>query len=106
MIVPRCVPVCPGSTLNYNPGSDISRYSDALDDALVAYKVAQNRIYIGGFSAGAHIVHEVALTNTDTFAAYSASAGALDVFADGNAPATAARRIPVDIHSGTEGPLF
>ncbi len=95
-----------GSSGGWVPGSDISRYSDALDDALAAYNVEQDRIYIWGFSAGAHIVHGVALTNTDTFAAYSVSAGVLDAFAGGNAPAASARRIPVDIHIGTADSLF
>lgn len=95
-----------GSSGGWSGGPDVARYDAALTDALGAYNVEQKRVYVWGFSAGAHLTHAVALQNTDLFAAYSVSAGVLDAFAGGAAPGAAARRIPVDIHIGTTDPLY
>ena len=90
----------------WRAGPDIGRYDAALTDALGAYNVEEKRIYVWGFSAGAHLTHAVALMNTDLFAAYSVSAGALQALAGTSAPAAASRQIPVDIHIGMSDPLY
>jgi poly(3-hydroxybutyrate) depolymerase len=87
-------------------GGDVALYDTALTDALAAYNIEQAKLYLWGFSAGAHLVYAIALMNTDTFAAFSVSAGALEAFAGPDAPSMAPRRIPVDIHIGRADPLY
>jgi hypothetical protein len=87
-----------------------------LDDAQAAYNIERSRIYLWGFSAGAHFAHALALDNTDYFAAYGVSAGSLEQYActdDGSYPPTCAAllagaqpKIPVDIHLGNTDPLY
>jgi len=68
--------------------------------------VERARLYLWGFSAGAHLAHGIALANTELFAAYAVNAGVLDAFAGADAPAMAPRRIPVSITIGTTDPLY
>ena len=96
------------------PG-DGAEISTALDDAIAHYNIEQSRIYLWGFSAGAHYGHDLALNHTDFFAAYGVSAGSLEAYActdDGSYPPTCAAllagaqpKIPVDIHLGNNDPL-
>lgn len=93
--------------VGWAPGVDIPIFNEAFADASGAYNIELNRVYIWGFSAGAHLVHAIALDNPATFAAYSVSAGVLGALAGTGAPANAAltRRIPVDIHFGDTDPM-
>jgi dienelactone hydrolase len=95
-----------GAMGGWDPAIDGPRYNAALADAVAAYNVEQARHYLWGFSAGGHLAHGLGLTNTDVFAAYAVSAGILDAFAGGGAPAAAARNIPVSIHIGDADPLL
>lgn len=95
-----------GASGGWSGGADVGRYDVALNDALGAYNVERRRIYVWGFSAGGHLTHAIALMNTDLFAAYAVSAGILDAFGGGDAPASAARQIPVDVHIGMADPLY
>ncbi len=95
-----------GSSGGWVPASDVPRYDAALTDALGAYNIDTSRIYLWGFSAGAHLVHSIGLENADTFAAYSVSAGVLAALEGVDGPARASRKIPLDIHIGTDDPLF
>ncbi len=95
-----------GSMGGWSGGPDVDRYDAALDDALAAYNVERARLYLWGFSAGAHLAHGIALANTELFAAYAVNAGVLDAFAGADAPAMAPRRIPVSITIGTTDPLY
>ena len=95
-----------GSSGGWVPAADVARYDTALTDALAAYNIEQARHYVWGFSAGAHLVHALALQNTDLFTAYAVSAGVLDALAGAGAPAAATRQIPVAIHIGDADPLF
>ena len=98
------------------PADDIPIMSAELDDAAAKYNIDADRIYLWGFSAGAHLAHAVGLNNTDYFAAYGVSAGSLTQFAcsdDGSFQPTctallggAPRKIPVDIHLGDSDPLY
>jgi predicted esterase len=98
-----------------NDGMEISL---DLDDAIANYNVERSRIYLWGFSAGAHYGHSLALSNPNYFAAYGVSAGSLEQYActDAGVPAqgipkcatllgSATPKIPVDIHLGTTDPL-
>ncbi len=97
-----------GSSGGWYPARDAPRFEAALNDALAAYTVDTRRLYLWGFSAGAHFVHAIALLNPDLFAAYAVSAGVLGALAGSSAPAEAARlrRIPVEIRVGRSDPLF
>lgn len=99
----------------WGANGDGAEISTALDDAFAGYNVERSRIYLWGFSAGAHYGHGLALNNTDFFAAYGVSAGSLEQYActdDGSFPPTCAAllsgtqpKIPVDIHLGNSDPL-
>lgn len=98
-----------------NDGMEISL---DLDDATAHYNVEQSRVYLWGFSAGAHFGHALALDNPNYFAAYGISAGSLEQYActDAGVPAQGipscasllggtTPKIPVDIHLGNTDPL-
>ena len=87
-------------------GQDVQRFSLALNDALTAWNVDLDRLYLWGFSAGAHFVHGIALDNADNFAGYAVVAGALDQYAGTDAPGAARRPIPVMVHIGRGDPLY
>lgn len=76
-----------------------------LDDLTSRYNVEQSRIYLWGFSAGGHFAHDLALTNTDAFAAYAVNAGALAALAGSGAPLQAERTIPVQLQVGSSDAL-
>ena len=98
----------------WGANGDIEEIEADLDDAATAYDVEQSRIYLWGFSAGAHFAHGLALDNPDYFAAYGVSAGALAQYACDvpQAPSCASLlsgaqpKIPVDIHLGNSDPLY
>lgn len=114
-------PVATGATGGWiapppNP-SDYSIMAAAIADVEAAYNIDQSRRVGWGFSAGGHVMHDIMLNDfgapisIDTFAAYSVSAGVLEGFACSSPAncnalvATAARRIPLDIHVGNSDPL-
>ncbi|HET8941302.1 MAG TPA: hypothetical protein VFN13_04870 [Rudaea sp.] len=109
-------PVATGSSGSWNPPVDIPIMSDELDDTYARYNIDRNRIYLWGFSAGAHLAHALALNNTDYFAGYGVSAGGLTQYACSDngsfSPSCAqllggvTRIIPVDIHLGDSDPLY
>lgn len=100
----------------WGAAADDAELTATLADAFGAYNVEQSRIYLWGYSAGAHFAHGLALNNTDYFAAYGVSAGSLEQYActdDGSYPPTCAAllagaqpKIPVDIHLGNADPLY
>jgi len=95
-----------GSSGGWAPSADVPRYDAALTDALGAYDIDTSRLYLWGFSAGAHLTHAIGLENADTFAAYSVSAGVLAALEGPDGPRLASRHIPVDVHIGTTDPLL
>ncbi len=108
--------VSTGSLGGWNPGVDIPVMSDELDDTYARYNIDRDRIYLWGFSAGAHVAHALAMNDSDYFAAYGVSAGGLTQYACSDngsfLPSCAAllggvlRTIPVDIHLGNTDPLY
>jgi len=100
----------------WGASADGAEISAVQTDAFAAYNVEQSRVYLWGFSAGAHFAHGLALDNTDFFAAYGVSAGSLEQYActdDGSYPPTCASllagvqpKIPVDIHLGNTDSLY
>jgi predicted esterase len=103
--------------LNHRP-NDYDLFDAIRADLEAAYNIERTRVYGWGFSAGAHVMHDLALTthstafNASTMAAYAVSAGALQGLTcqgasnAGCAPLLDAlpRRIPLDIHIGTSDP--
>jgi predicted esterase len=100
--------------------SDYDMFAAIRADLESAYNIERTRIYGWGFSAGAHVMHDLAINtysaafNASTMAAYGVSAGVLQGLAcpgptdAGCAPLLAGlpRRIPVDIHIGTSDPNY
>jgi dienelactone hydrolase len=109
-------PAASGANGSWEPDIDVPAISAALDDMIARYNVEQTRIDMWGYSAGGHLAHSLALNNTDYFAAYGVSAGALTQYActdNGSPPPScnallgaAEPKIPVDIHIGVEDPLY
>lgn len=100
----------------WGANGDVQEIGAALDDTFARYNIEASRVYLWGFSAGAHFGHAIALNNTGVFAAYGTSAGSLEAYActdDGSWPPTCAAllagtqpKIPVDVHIGTSDPLM
>lgn len=109
-------PIGTQSLGGWDPSVDVPSMDVALNDTYARYNVDRGRIYLWGFSAGAHLAHALALNNTDYFAAYGISAGSLTQYAcsdDGSFWPTCdqllggvTRDIPVDIHLGDADPLY
>lgn len=79
----------------------------AITEMYATYNIDTKRVYGWGFSAGGHLMHLLALDNSNFFAAYGVSAGVLAGLASqyGVGPSTAARKIPCAIHIGTTDQL-
>lgn len=109
-------PVASGANGSWEPAIDVPAISAALEDTAARYDIERTRIDMWGYSAGGHLAHALALENTDFFAAYGVSAGALTQYActdNGVPPPSCAAllggaqpKIPVDIHIGVQDPLY
>ena len=109
-------PAASGANGSWEPAVDVPVISAAIDDTEARYDIERSRIDMWGYSAGGHLAHALALENTDFFAAYGVSAGALTQYActDSGAPPPscaallggAQPKIPVDIHIGFNDPLY
>jgi len=103
----------------YGP-NDYDLFAAIRADIEAAYNIERTRIYGWGFSAGAHVMHDLGVNgysaafNANTMAAYSVSAGVLQGLACPGATNAACgpllaglpRRIPVDIHIGMSDPNY
>lgn len=109
-------PAANGANGSWDPDLDVPAIFAAIEDTTTRYNIERTRIDMWGYSAGGHLAHSLALNNTDYFAAYGVSAGALTQYActdDGSPPpscsallAAAEPKIPVDIHIGVMDPLY
>lgn len=98
------------------PG-DYDVFEAVLADVEAAYDIDRSRRIGWGFSAGAHVMHDLAFNtysaqiHIDTLAAYAVGAGAMQALACWSPAscstmlAAASRRIPVSIHIGSSDPL-
>lgn len=100
--------------------SDYDLFAAVRADMESAYNIERTRIYGWGFSAGGHVMHDLAVSqhssafNATTMAAYGVSSGILAMVAcagytDAGCSALLAglpRRIPVDIHIGNNDPNY
>jgi hypothetical protein len=114
----------PGATWRVPPASaptDYDLIAAVIADMEGAYNVERTRIYGWGFSAGAHVMHDLALGTYSppsfgnaTIAAYGISAGGLQqlvcptsVDASCSLQLSAVpRKLPVDIYLGNTDPLY
>ena len=95
-----------GASGGWLPGTDSQILAAMIDDVQGLYNIENNRIYGWGFSAGAHVMHAIALNNTDFFAGYAASAGTLSNFAGTAILQSVPRKIAAFVSVGTQDPLF
>jgi len=100
--------------------SDLDLFAAVRADMESAYNIERTRIYGWGFSAGAHVMDLLGVTdasdafNTSTMAAYSVSSGLLNSWVcpgptDAGCASLLAnlpRKIPVDIHIGNTDPNY
>ena len=86
--------------------NDVAILNDIITDVFSRYNIEQKKVYAWGFSAGGHILHTLALSNSDFFAGYAVNAGVLAASAGTSAPAAAIRKIPVSIYIGTSDSLL
>ena len=113
----------PGVTWLVPPTSGPNDYDDFAAiraDLESAYNIERTRIYGWGFSAGAHVMHDLGVNtyssafNASTMAAYGVSAGDLAGLAClgltdtqcNQALGALPRKIPLDIHIGTSDPNY
>lgn len=113
----------PGVTWLVPPTSgpnDYDEFAAVLADVESAYNIEKTRIYGWGFSAGGHVMHDLAINsystafNASTMAAYGASSGVLEALACAGLSTTQCqqlltnlpRKIAVDIHIGNSDTLL
>jgi predicted esterase len=90
---------------SWNPGNDTQVIAALLDVVAAQWNVDECRIYLTGYSAGAHYGYMLGLANADYFAALGIQAGTL-AYAEqaGVWPNMVPRPIAVDIHHGQGDP--
>lgn len=103
------------------PVDDYPMFKAVIDDAAAHYDIDRSRIHGWGFSAGGHVMHDLALRQRSTapdirtFAAYGVSAGALSALtcSHGSGTPTCAgflpqvlRKMPVSLSVGTADTTF
>lgn len=105
-------PVASGGQGGWVPEQDYPMFQAILADVAAHYNIDTSRIHGWGFSAGGHVMHDLALhqyagvPDIRTFAAYGVSAGLLQRLVCspmGTCPAVLgqlARKIPVDLRVG------
>ena len=92
------------STGSWLPALDYAILNDIFLHMWSLYKIEKTRTYGHGFSAGAHLMHDYVLSNSNEFAGYVISAGTLVAFAGVNAPMNALRPVPIYISIGLTDP--
>jgi predicted esterase len=90
---------------SWNPGGDTDVISELADHVTAMWNIEQCRIYLTGYSAGAHYGYMLGLANASYFAALGIQAGSLS-YAEmsGIWPDLVDRHIAVDIHHGVNDP--
>ncbi len=90
---------------SWNPGTDTQVISELLDHVATTWNVEGCRIYLTGYSAGAHYGYMLGLANASYFAALGVQAGTLSYAEMGGIwPGMIDRQIAVDIHHGATDP--
>lgn len=94
-----------GSQGGWIPSQDSQILAAIFQQVEAEYNIEQNRRYLHGFSAGAHVGLAIGLQNADYFAAQAFNAGALSQFAGSSAPSNAVRHIATLQAVGFSDPL-
>jgi poly(3-hydroxybutyrate) depolymerase len=95
------VPESVNGGASWNLGYDPPVISALYDRVLADYNVDECRVYLTGYSAGAHVTYELGLYNADVFAGLGVQAGSMQfAVQDGVWPDDTPRQIPVSIHHG------
>ncbi len=94
-------PIASGSQGGWVPSVDYPMFQSVIDDVAGHYNIDLSRIHGWGFSAGGHVMHDLALhnyasvPNSETFAAYGISAGVLPALVcDGQSQPSCASFLP------------
>ncbi len=99
-------PIASGAQGGWVPSVDYPALAAAIAELQHRYPIDSRRVYLHGFSAGGHVVHDLGLYNADFFAAYVVNAGVLDAFAGASAPQAATRAIPLQVRVGSSDSLL
>lgn len=111
-------PISTGSGGGWLPERDYYTMAAVLEDLAAHYNIDRSRIHGWGFSAGGHVLHDIALNQhlpnlgSDTFAAYAVAAGVLEAYACNSVTScnalldAAPRKIPVTLRVGVTDPYF
>lgn len=111
-------PISTGGGGGWVPERDYLTMAAVLEDLAAHYNIDRSRIHAWGFSAGGHVLHDIALNRhlpnlgIDTFAAYAVAAGVLEAYACNSVTScnalldAAARKIPVTLRVGVSDPYF
>lgn len=95
-----------GPSGGWLPSNDAITLASIIADVQGAYNIENTRIYGWGFSAGGHVMHAIALNNTDFFAGYGVSAGKLSTVAGTSILPTVPRSIAAFISVGSQDPML
>ena len=99
------VPESLSGGVSWNPGTDTQVISELLDVVAAQWNIDECRVYLTGYSAGAHYGYMLGLANADYFAALGVQAGSLSFAIQGGIwPNQVPRKIAVDIHHGSNDP--
>lgn len=95
------VPESMSGGASWNRGKDTPVISALYDEVAADYNVDECRLYLTGYSAGAHVTYMIGLFNSEFFAGLGIQAGSMQ-FAeqDGIWPNAVNRKIAVDIQHG------
>lgn len=115
-------PIASGAQGGWVPSADYPMFQAVIDDAATHYNIDMSRIHGWGFSAGGHVMHDLALhsdpldpvPDNETFASYGVSAGVLPALVCGGTSQpscasflpTVARKIPLSLRVGTQDPYL
>ena len=99
------VPESVSNGASWNTGTDPPVWVELFDALDASYNIDKCRVYLTGFSAGAHVTYYIGLYNTDYFAGLGAQAGSIKLAEqDGIWPDEVTRKIAVDIRHGEDDP--
>ena len=96
------VPESMSGGASWNAGTDTPLIAELLDEVETNWNIDTCRVYLTGYSAGAHYGYALGLANAEYFAAIGAQAGTLGYAQQiGVWPNQVTREIAVTIHHGT-----
>ena len=98
--------VATGASGGWIPQTAETRLLAILESVRNEWPTDDSRRYAFGFSAGGHVLHDIALRDVAEFAAYAVRAGSLEAYAGVDAASGAARIVPLWLSVGTSDSLL